>query len=129
MTNIRWPELPSIPYHSGPSKIPSFSRCIGGRVQASKFRREWFKEHPWLHYSDDLKAVICFKFYTLCRIHGATNFSSQAMPAFLWKGYSVWNCASRRFRAHAKESSSLAQALKMRSADVPELGKWLKKKT
>ena len=98
----RWPELPATPYHPEPALIPKHSREVKGKIRNSYFKREWFQQYPWLHYSEELHGVICFRCSAMCRRPGASNFTSQVSPAFAWKGFKNWNDAPHKFEAHTR---------------------------
>lgn len=64
-----------------------------------KFQTSWFKSYEWLHYSNDIKGVICFTCAKATELGLLTN-ASKTDKAFITTGYSNWKKALEKFADH-----------------------------
>jgi hypothetical protein len=68
-----------------------------------RFQDHWFNRHPWLHYDDTIKGVLCIccaKAWQLQLI----DFSKLAEATFMYQGFRNWKKALEKFKAHELSS-------------------------
>lgn len=63
------------------------------------FQNKWFQEHPWLHYSPDLKKVICF-YCSKANVLGLDGLARCKEPAFILNGFNNWKKGPEKFNSH-----------------------------
>ncbi|KAK7898153.1 hypothetical protein WMY93_019006 [Mugilogobius chulae] len=79
-----------------PSKVIEFQKHSNKTLH---FQDRWYKMHPWLHYNENTRGILCFycvKAYTVQK----STLSKRADPAFSSKGFTNWKNATLRFNRH-----------------------------
>lgn len=87
------------PFHEKSNQIP----CKREKNRTLYFQESWYKKFPWLHYSLDLKGIVC---YYCCRATEMELMSSEGKPedAFISKGFCNWKKAIDKFTVHQNSS-------------------------
>ena len=68
------------------------------------FNLSWYRQWPWLHWSSDLKAVICFTCHNASGLKMLT-FTSKENVAFITQGFCKWKNACEAFAKHDSSAS------------------------
>ena len=63
------------------------------------FGKEWFVQHPWLHYLENEKSVLCFTCATAFA-KNLLNLANTKEHAFILIGFKGWTKAKERFKLH-----------------------------
>ena len=67
------------------SKFGIPNQALTGRTLA--FQNSWYDEFKWLHYSEDVKGVLCYACLIAKKNGTISNFSKQSDPAFIENGF------------------------------------------
>ena len=89
-------EIP-VPNQPNTSDIPTL--MIRNNGKHVNFGKEWFKQHPWLHYSENKKSVLCFTCAT-AHAKNVLNLVNTKEQAFVVTGFKGWTKAKERFKLH-----------------------------
>ena len=92
--------------HSPDSKFNYPKTYMNGCNQ--RFKPEWVRSHPWLHYSASEDGVYC----KACALFGPSEVKHQKLGMFLSKPFSLWTKQSSAFVKHeqlAYHQSSMAR--------------------
>jgi hypothetical protein len=90
MTELLLSTSASLPY-DGPNQprdidtFPKQTIVSKGKTKVLRFQCSWYDRYPWLHFSPDLNAVVCFKCSTANRL-SLLALTTQNEPTFLTKG-------------------------------------------
>ena len=79
-------------------KFGILNQTLTGRTLA--FQNSWYDEFKWLHYSEDVKGVLCYTCLIAKKNDTISNFSKQSNPAFIENGFRNWKKAKEKFRKH-----------------------------
>ncbi|KAE8633590.1 hypothetical protein XENTR_v10001933 [Xenopus tropicalis] len=77
-------------------------QCFGTR--RLRFQSAWYTDFPWLHYSPQLKAVLCFT-CGKAESMGLLGSSRRKDSVFTAVGFSNWKKAREKFGYHQKSKS------------------------
>ncbi|XP_075425228.1 uncharacterized protein LOC142465158 isoform X2 [Ascaphus truei] len=77
-------------------------QCFGNRTL--KFQSSWYSDFPWLHYSPQLQAVLCFT-CGKAESMGLLDTSRTRDSAFTVVGFSDWKNAWEKFESHQKSKN------------------------
>lgn len=61
-----------------------------------RFRTEWVKNHPWLHYSTSEDGVYC----KACALFAPSDVNYQKLGTFVTKPFQLWTKQSTVFASH-----------------------------
>ncbi len=94
-----------IPHHPDVSIIPP--QKTGKNCQRTlNFQNSWFIKYPWLHYSNNLKGVLCF-YCSQAEALKLNDLATKREPAFTTEGFRNWKKALEKFAEHAKCKSHI----------------------
>lgn len=98
--------LASIQNYSSPNQPKTNASMYAEKLptRTLAFQLNWFKEFPWLHYSVELNAVLCFHCATAHYLE-LPSLSAKSDAAFQWKGFRKWRKAKEKFMIHEKSSA------------------------
>ena len=65
-----------------------------------RFKPEWNKSHPWLHYSLSEDGVYC----KACALFAPSDIRKQKLGVFVSKPFNIWTKKSSSFLSHEKHS-------------------------
>jgi hypothetical protein len=68
------------------------------------FQSNWFSAFPWLHFSSEQQAVVCFVCAKTNSL-GLLSLVSKSEPTFISKGYRNGKKAMEKFSSHEKTST------------------------
>lgn len=92
---------PKVPdkFHPGSSyKFPK--RKFGNKGEERTFKAEWCRQFPWIHYHQELDAVLCH----ICmeaEFCGKFLASTKREPAFIKRGFTYWKEGTTAFKKHS----------------------------
>ena len=64
------------------------------------FQNSWYDEFKWLHYSEDVKGVLCYTCLIAKKNGTISNFSKQSGLTFIENSFRNWKKAKEKFRKH-----------------------------
>ncbi|XP_075067591.1 52 kDa repressor of the inhibitor of the protein kinase-like [Mixophyes fleayi] len=88
------------PFQPSAELVPP--QCFGNRKL--RFQSAWYTDFPWLHYSPNLKAVLCFT-CGKAESMGLLGSSRRRDSVFTVVGFSNWKKAREKFGSHQKSKS------------------------
>ncbi|XP_063313199.1 uncharacterized protein LOC134612706 isoform X2 [Pelobates fuscus] len=88
------------PFQPSAELVPP--QCFGNRKL--RFQSAWYTDFPWLHYSPQLKAVLCFT-CGKAESMGLLGSSRRRDSVFTALGFSNWKKAREKFGSHQKSKS------------------------
>ncbi|XP_068127640.1 zinc finger MYM-type protein 1-like [Hyperolius riggenbachi] len=88
------------PFQPSAELVPP--QCFGTRKL--RFQTAWYTDFPWLHYSPQLKGVLCFT-CGKAESMGLLGFSRRRDSVFTAVGFSNWKKARDKFGSHQKSKS------------------------
>ncbi|XP_075425226.1 zinc finger MYM-type protein 1-like [Ascaphus truei] len=88
------------PFQPSAENVPP--QCFGNRKL--RFQSAWYSDFPWLHYSPQLQAVLCFT-CGKAESMGLLGSSRRRDSAFTAVGFSNWKKAREKFGSHQKSKS------------------------
>ena len=90
-------ELLTEPYQPNPKNMP-VQKLPNKTLH---FQDKWFREFPWLHYSQTLNGVLCFYCAETFKREKSNPVSKHVEEAFVSAGFRNWKKASEKFKDHA----------------------------
>lgn len=111
----------SVPNHpSDATDIPTHEVLVKGKKKVLHFQCSWFQRFPWLHYSPEVKAAMCFY---CAKAHSMSLLSlcTQNETTFIETGFTKWKHALEVFAGHQKSachSHAVSQLSQMKAASV-----------
>ena len=91
---------------------------LKGKAKLLSFQCSWYDRYPWLHFSPDLNAILCFYCSTANRL-SLLAVTTQNEPSFLTKGFTDWKHALRSFSDHQQSAChkhAVSQLVQLRNA-------------
>ncbi|XP_041436131.1 uncharacterized protein zmym1l.S isoform X2 [Xenopus laevis] len=88
------------PFQPPAENVPP--QCFGTR--RLRFQSAWYTDFPWLHYSPQLKAVLCFT-CGKAESMGLLGLTRRKDSVFTVLGFSNWKKAREKFGYHQKSKS------------------------
>ena len=75
---------------------------IPAQQQSSRtlyFQKKWYQDYQWLHYSPDLKKVLCF-YSSKASGMGLIDLARCKEPTFISQGCNNWKKALEKFKSY-----------------------------
>ena len=85
-----------IPNEPSQPKLLFPKRNFGSQQRA--FCAKWYKQYPWLHYSQEEDSVLCF--YCATAVQQKIPLTGYADKTFAQTGFNNWQKALHKFRKH-----------------------------
>jgi hypothetical protein len=86
-----------VPNQPNTADIPTL--MVRNNGKHVNFGKEWFTQHPWLHYLESGKSVLCFTCAT-AYAKNLLNLANTKEHAFIVTGFKGWTKANERFKLH-----------------------------
>lgn len=109
-------------HYSEPNQ-PQSSESIYRQQRSDRslsFQVKWFSTFPWLHYSPELKSVVCF-ICAKANSLGLLSLATKSEPAFISAGFCNWKKAIEKFHGHEKSgthSHAVSQMQQIKSGSL-----------
>lgn len=111
ITRLKKIELPVAPLQPVASSLPKCSRMKGEKIVTQAFQDKWYQHYPWLHYSVEKKAFLCF-FCTKTHNADAMHLAKYAEETFIQTACADWKRGCQKFQNH-HESKAHRHAINM----------------
>ena len=95
--------LPAEPYQPPAVSIPS-QYAGKGKSNCLKFQTSWYDKFPWIHFDEQLKAVLCFICLKAESLH-INELARKREMTFVTIGFTNWKKALEKFGEHDKSAS------------------------
>jgi hypothetical protein len=106
-----------------PSKLDDFPKhvvTVNGKSKVLTFQSSWFQRFPWLHYSPELKAVLCFH-CAKAESLGMLSLCNNAENTFLATGFTKWKHAIEKFTVHQKSTCHINAVSQIEQLKAPSI--------